>query len=76
MLDLRPKCECCDVDLPPASPDAMICTFEGTFCAGCVRDRLHGVCPNCGGAFTPRPPAALVRSPAWTVRVLAPEGCA
>ena len=30
MLDLRPNCECCDVNLPPDTPDAMICTFEPT----------------------------------------------
>ena len=30
MLALRPNCECCDKDLPPAAADAMICTFELT----------------------------------------------
>jgi hypothetical protein len=35
MLELRPSCECCDQDLPPSAPDAMICTFE-TFCRDCV----------------------------------------
>ena len=49
MLELRPNCECCDVDLPPDSLDARICTFECTFCAGCVDEVLGGVCPNCGG---------------------------
>ncbi|TVT45734.1 DUF1272 domain-containing protein, partial [Amycolatopsis rhizosphaerae] len=46
MLEIRPNCECCDADLPPGSPDAMICTFECTFCRTCVDVRLHGVCPN------------------------------
>ena len=32
MLDLRPNCECCDTDLPGDSPDALICSFECTFC--------------------------------------------
>ena len=54
-LELRPNCELCDIDLPPASTDAMICTYELTFCATCVRDVLHNVCPNCGGGFAPRP---------------------
>lgn len=54
-LELRPNCEMCDVDLPPASTDARICTYECTFCADCVDDRLENVCPNCGGGFTPRP---------------------
>jgi hypothetical protein len=55
MLELRPNCECCDRDLPPDSREAMICTFECTFCASCVRTRLGGQCPNCGGEFSPRP---------------------
>ena len=78
MLDLRPNCECCDKDLPPESREAMICTFECTFCADCVTDFLSGVCPNCGGEFVRRPvrPAAkLIANPASTRRVLR-EGCA
>ena len=55
MLALRPNCELCDVDLPPASPNARICTYECTFCADCVENTLHNVCPNCGGGFAPRP---------------------
>ena len=73
MLELRPNCECCDRDLPVDSPDARICTFECTFCADCVETQLRGVCPNCGGNFTPRPirPAgALARFPASTKRVV------
>ncbi len=54
-LELRPNCEYCDKDLPPAAPEARICTFECTFCADCVEHRLHNVCPNCGGGFAPRP---------------------
>jgi len=55
MLELRPNCECCDKDLPPAATDAMICTFECTFCRDCVEGKLGGRCPNCGGNFTSRP---------------------
>jgi hypothetical protein len=55
MLELRPNCELCDRDLPPGSADARICTYECTFCAMCVDDVLHDVCPNCGGGFQPRP---------------------
>ena len=33
----------------------MICSFECTFCRTCVDDVLLGVCPNCGGGFSPRP---------------------
>jgi hypothetical protein len=53
-LELRPNCEACDKDLPPDATDAMICTFECTFCAGCVGTLLQNVCPNCGGGFAPR----------------------
>jgi hypothetical protein len=55
VLDLRPNCELCDVDLPPDAPDARICTYECTFCARCVETVLHDVCPNCGGGFERRP---------------------
>ncbi len=63
MLELRPNCEMCDRDLRPESPDAHICSYECTFCADCVRDVLHSVCPNCGGGFVPRPirPARALR---------------
>ena len=55
MLELRPNCELCDADLPPAAPNARICTYECTFCADCVDTVLDDVCPNCGGGFAPRP---------------------
>ncbi|UCI07905.1 DUF1272 domain-containing protein [Mesorhizobium sp. B1-1-8] len=78
MLELRPNCECCDKDLPPQATDALICTFECTFCADCVDNVLGGVCPNCGGNFSPRPirPAAkLTKYPPSAKRVLKAEGC-
>jgi hypothetical protein len=62
MLELRSNCENCDVDLPPDSLQARICSFECTFCVECVSTKLNGVCPNCGGSFQPRPirPAELL----------------
>src|SRR5579863_4203172 len=59
-LQLRPNCEFCDRDLPPNATEARICSYECTFCADCVENRLDNVCPNCGGGFAPRPirPAA------------------
>jgi len=54
-LQIRPNCEYCDKDLPPNATDARICSYECTFCADCVETKLHNVCPNCGGGFTPRP---------------------
>jgi|SRR5689334_3332530 uncharacterized protein len=55
MLELRPTCENCNKPLPPASTEAMICTFECTFCRDCVEQVLGDVCPNCGGGFVARP---------------------
>ncbi len=78
MLALRPNCECCDCDLPPASRDARICSYECTFCAACAATVLHGICPNCGGDLVPRPirPAAMLAvHPASTQRVVQPGGC-
>ena len=73
MLELRPNCECCDKDLAPEAPDALICTFECTFCADCAANRLSGGhCPNCGGELVRRPvrpPAMLAKYPASTKRV-------
>lgn len=73
MLILKPNCECCDKDLPPDAADAMICSFECTFCSECADERLPGgVCPNCGGELVRRPvrPAEkLAKFPASTERV-------
>ncbi len=55
MLELRPVCENCGKKLPNESTEAMICTYECTFCSDCVRDVLYNVCPNCGGGFEKRP---------------------
>lgn len=55
MLELRPTCEHCNKALPPDSGEAMICSFECTFCRDCVTAVLHNVCPNCGGGFCERP---------------------
>jgi uncharacterized protein len=78
MLQLRPNCECCNRDLPPDAADAMICTFECTFCADCALNVLQNRCPNCGGELLSRPrrPAHLVaKFPASTERVFKPAGC-
>ncbi len=78
MLELRPNCECCDKDLPPESTEAMICTFECTFCTSCAENTLNKVCPNCGGNLVERPirPRELLETcPASTKRVLKEVGC-
>lgn len=79
MLQLRPNCECCNRDLPPEALDAVICSFECTFCRNCATTTLMGKCPNCGGELVTRPrrPAAkLAKFPASTERVVKPQGCA
>ena len=78
MLALRPNCECCNKDLPPASTEAMICSFECTFCQVCAVSVLKGICPNCGGRLVQRPirPAAMLKKyPASAERILKVEGC-
>jgi len=62
MLEIRPSCEHCDKALPYDASDAMICTFECTYCSDCVENVLKEVCPNCGGGFEKRPirPASLL----------------
>ena len=77
MLELRPNCECCDVDLPPDA-NARICSFECTFCVACADNVLHGKCPNCGGELVPRPRrphAKLANNPPSTKRIVKPHGC-
>jgi hypothetical protein len=76
MLQLRPNCERCGKDLPPDAADAMICSFECTFCRDCVETQLAQRCPNCGGNLVPRPirpAAALAKYPASTTRVFKPH---
>ncbi|MBF6022952.1 DUF1272 domain-containing protein [Lysobacter niastensis] len=78
MLQMRPNCECCDRNLAPDSADALICSFECTFCTQCA-GKLGGRCPNCGGDMRARPTRAahlLEKYPASTQRVFKPEGCA
>jgi hypothetical protein len=78
MLELRPNCECCDIDLPAQSAQARICSFECTFCASCAETVLRNICPNCGGELMTRPRRpveSLAKSPASTRRVFKPAGC-
>nr|WP_314483916.1 DUF1272 domain-containing protein [uncultured Pseudomonas sp.] len=76
MLELRPNCECCNVNLPGDSPDAFICSFECTFCRSCAQERLQGRCPNCQGALVVRPARvgkSLAQHPASPLRVNKPH---
>ena len=78
MLELRPNCECCNRDLPPESEEALICSFECTFCRPCAESVLRGKCPNCSGELVRRPRRAaelLTKYPPATARKLKPDGC-
>ena len=78
MLELRPTCECCQTELPPGSPHAMICTYECTFCASCATGYFDGICPNCGGGFERRPirpVAMLAKHPATVERTHRAQPC-
>lgn len=55
MLLLKSVCEFCKKKLPYNAEDAMICSFECTFCKNCVETKLQGFCPNCGGGLEKRP---------------------
>ena len=63
MLELRTNCENCNKELHHDSKDAMICSFECTFCVNCVENILQNTCPNCGGEFQKRPtrPSHLIK---------------
>ena len=79
MLQLRPNCECCNRDLPPDSQEALICSFECSFCRSCAETVLKGRCPNCGGELVARPrrPAEKLRTfPASMERMYKPDLCA
>jgi len=54
-MEIRLNCENCDKPLPNDSDEAMICSFDCTYCKDCVDHILHNVCPNCGGGFEKRP---------------------
>ncbi len=75
MLEIKISCENCNKELPNDSSDAMICTYECTFCKDCVDDILFNVCPNCGGGFEKRPTRpkdSLVKNPVRIDKVSKP----
>lgn len=76
MLQIRPSCEHCDKDLPNSSSEAMICSFECTYCKTCAIDLFENVCPSCSGNFVPRPIRPLKyleNNPASTNRIFKPK---
>jgi hypothetical protein len=53
MLEMRENCERCSDQLTPGS-EAMICSYECTFCMDCA-EAMACICPNCGGELVARP---------------------
>ncbi|MBL6954244.1 MAG: DUF1272 domain-containing protein [Alphaproteobacteria bacterium] len=53
-LEMRDDCERCQAALPADSAQALICSYECTFCRRCGAE-MQGTCPNCGGQLVPRP---------------------
>lgn len=75
MLEIRQCCENCGKSLPNDSSEAMICSYECTFCAQCVENILENVCPNCGGGFEKRPTrphSQLIKYPVSNDKVFKP----
>ena len=46
-LEMRAACERCGRELAPGG-EALICSFECTFCGACAHELDH-MCPNCAG---------------------------
>lgn len=76
MLEIRPNCEHCNKDLPNTATDAMICSFECTYCKECALEIFENVCPSCSGNFVDRPirpQRHIEKNPASTKRVFNPK---
>ncbi len=76
MLDIRPNCEHCGKNLPNTSTEAMICSFECTYCKDCALIVFENVCPSCTGNFVERPirpKKMLEKYPATTKVIFKPK---
>ena len=76
MLEIRPNCEHCNKDLPNTSTEAMICSFECTYCKECAIEIFKNVCPTCAGNFVKRPirPSKMIEEyPVSIEQVFAPK---
>lgn len=54
MLQLKPRCERCNLAVPAEATGAWICSYECTFCSRCCAEMAQR-CPNCGGDLQRRP---------------------
>ncbi len=76
MLEIRPNCEHCGKDLPNTSIEAMICSFECTYCKNCALEVFENVCPSCSGNFVQRPirPSKMIEKyPASSTETFKPK---
>jgi uncharacterized protein len=53
-LEMRTECERCGAALPHDGGDALICSYECTFCRQCG-EAMDFICPNCSGELVARP---------------------
>lgn len=58
-MEMKGECERCGRELPSDSMEAMICSYECTFCEDCAYEVFNEICPNCGGELRYRPPRKL-----------------
>ncbi|WP_334059028.1 DUF1272 domain-containing protein [Polaribacter sp. P097] len=76
MLQIRPTCEHCNKALPNHSTEAMVCSFECTYCKTCAIEIFKNVCPSCSGNFVERPirPSKMLEKyPASTIEIFKPK---
>ena len=76
MLEIRPNCEHCNTNLPNTSTEAMICSFECTYCKTCALEIFENVCPSGSGNFVERPirtAKMIEKYPASEKRVFKPK---
>ncbi len=59
MLEMKTDCGICGAKLAHDS-DALICSFECTYCAECAKV-LNFICKNCDGELLKRPKRAIRR---------------
>jgi hypothetical protein len=55
-LEMHTNCERCNAALA-ADGDALICSYECTFCRSCA-EAMEFACPNCRGELVARPKRA------------------
>ena len=73
MLEIRPTCEHCNTALPNTSTEAMICSFECTYCKHCASTLFNNVCPSCAGNLVERPIRPIEMIEKYPEKILNPK---